>query len=166
MKKRLLSLLLAAITIFSATATLTSCSDKELAAFEGELYCEILPIKDGAKGIITIVHDDGDYNTVNYMNTQLGSMGLTASIAMVANKVVDENGKETKDAEKWKNLIKESGFDIVCHSPNHSFYGLTDEAHSGSYEHRDNGTVEYAFPAGNITNMTAGAAERLNSFIK
>ncbi|MBQ9115545.1 MAG: hypothetical protein IJY04_00825 [Clostridia bacterium] len=166
MIKKLLSILLAAITLFSATATFTACSDKELAAFEGELYCEILPIKDGAKGIITIVHDDGDYSTVSYMNTQFKSMGLTASVAMVANKVVDENGKETKDAEKWKNLIKESGFDIVCHSQNHSFYGLTDEAHSGTYEHRDNGTVEYDFPAGNITNMTAGAAERLRKVFK
>ncbi|MBR2461040.1 MAG: hypothetical protein IKB34_07410 [Clostridia bacterium] len=166
MKKRFLSILLAALTLFSAMSGFISCSDKELEAYEGELYAQVLPIKNGAKGIITIVHDDGDYNTVKYMNMQLGSMGLTASVAMVANKVVDVNGKETKDAEKWQTLIKESGFDIVCHSQEHSFYGLTDEAHSGSYEHRDNGTVEYDFPAGNITNMTAGAAQRLRTVFK
>ena len=32
--------------------------------------------------------------TVNYMKTQLGSMGLKASIAMVASKVVDAEGNE------------------------------------------------------------------------
>lgn len=166
--KKTLSLIMALVMLFGAFTALTSCSkDAELEAFTGELNAEILPIKDGAKGIITIIHDDGDYATVNYMKTQLGSMGLKASIAMVANKVVDENGKETKDADKWKAIVKEGGFDIVCHSQNHSFYGMTDEAHSGKFLHRDATDYEtYDFPAGNITNMTVGAAERLRKVFK
>ena len=153
---------MAIVMLIGSTLWFTSCSDPELEAFTGELYSEILPIKDGAKSIITIVHDDGDYDTVSYMKTHFDTLELTASVAMIANKVVDEKGNETKDAEKWKTIIKETGFDIVCHTQNHSFYGMTDAAHSGRYLHRDSNGVwtNYNFPAGNVTNMTAGAAER------
>ena len=166
--KKTISLIMAFVMIFGAFSIMTSCSkDAELEAFTGTLKAEILPIKDGASGIITIIHDDGDYATVNYMKTQLGSMGLRASIAMVAKMVVDENGNETKDAEKWKKIVKEGNFDIVCHSQNHSFYGMTDEAHSGKVLHRDATNYEnYNYPAGNITNMTVGAAERLREVFK
>ena len=166
--KKTISLIMAFVMIFGAFSIMTSCSkDAELEAFTGTLKAEILPIKDGASGIITIIHDDGDYATVNYMKTQLGSMGLRASIAMVAKMVVDENGNETKDAEKWKKIVKEGNFDIVCHSQNHAFYGMTDEAHSGKFLHRDATDYEtYNYPAGNITNMTVGAAERLREVFK
>ena len=168
--KKILSLAMALVMLFGAFTALTSCSSKdpELEAFTGELYAEVLPIKDGAKSIITIIHDDGDLATVNYMKTQFASLGLTASVAMVANKVVDVNGKETAAAKQWKELIKETGFDIVCHTQNHDFYGMTDSAHSGRYLHRDSNGVwtEYNLPAGNVTNMTAGAAERLREVFK
>jgi len=159
---------MALVMLIGAFSTMTACSkDAELEAFTGELKAEILPIKDGASGIITIIHDDGDYKTVQYMKTQLGSMGLTASLAMIAKSVVDENGNETKDADKWKKIVKESGFDIVCHSQNHTFYGMTDKAHSGKFLHRDATDYQtYDYPAGNITNMTVGAAERLREVFK
>ena len=166
--KKTLSLIMAIAMLLCSFAPFISCSkDAELEAFTGELKAEVLPIKDGAKGIITIIHDDGDVATANYMKTQLGSMGLRASIAMVASKVVDAEGNETKDAEKWKQIVKEGNFDIVCHSQNHDYYGMTDEAHSGKVLHRDATDYKtYSFPAGNITNMTVGAAERLREVFK
>lgn len=166
--KKTLSFIMALAMLLCTFSPFISCSnDAELEAFTGELYTEVLPIKDGASGIITIIHDDGDYSTVSYMKTQLGSMGLRASIAMVASKVVDAEGNETKDADKWKQIVKEGNFDIVCHSQNHDYYGMSDEAHSGKVLHRDATTYkEYNFPAGNITNMTVGAAERLREVFK
>lgn len=166
--KKTLSFIMAMVMLLGAFSVMTSCSkDAELEAFTGTLNAEILPIKDGAKGIITIIHDDGDYATVNYMKTQLGSMGLKASIAMVASKVVDAEGNETKDAEKWRQIVKDGGFDIVCHSQNHDYYGMSDEPHSGKVLHRDATSYQnYDFPAGNITNMTVGAAERLREVFK
>lgn len=166
--KKTLSFIMALAMLLCTFSPFISCSnDAELEAFTGELYSEVLPMKDGAKGIITIIHDDGDYATVNYMKTQLGSMGLTASLAMVAKSVVDENGNETKDADKWRKIVKEGNFDIVCHSQNHSFYGMTDQPHSGKVLHRDATDYQtYNYPAGNITNMTVGAAERLREVFK
>ena len=166
--KKTLSLIMAIATLLCSFAPFISCAnDAELEAFTGELKAEVLPIKDGASGIITIIHDDGDVATANYMKTQLGSMGLRASIAMVASKVVDAEGNETKDADKWKQIVKEGNFDIVCHSQNHDYYGMSDEAHSGKVLHRDaTNYATYNFPAGNITNMTVGAAERLREVFK
>ncbi len=46
------------------------CTDKELEAFDGELYFEIQKVKNGAKGIITIVHDDSVLETVEFMYNQ------------------------------------------------------------------------------------------------
>ena len=164
MKTRVISLLLAVITLFPVLPLFSSCSDKELESFKGELYAEILPVKDGRDGIITIVHDDGDYATVEYMKRQFEVYeGLCASVAMIANVVVDEKGVEKQAAGKWKTLIDEGGFDIVCHTQSHTWYGFTDNGESGTWPHRDGYNVTYSYAPGHMTNEIVGAAERLSS---
>ncbi len=167
MKKRIISIFLLISTLVSCVMSLASCSDKELEAYTGELYYEILPIKNGANGIITIVHDDGNYDTVAYMKKQFERFeGLNASIAMVADKVVDAEGNEHKDAEKWKKIVKEGNFDIVCHTQSHTWYGFTDDGESGAWPHRDGYSVEYDYAPGHMTNEIVGAAERMREIFK
>ena len=162
MKIKLVSLFLAAVAVFSCVPLFSGCSDRSLESFEGELYVEILPVKDGKKGIITIVHDDGDYDTVQYMKTQFELYeGLSASLAIIANNVVDKNGTEKAAADKWRTLVDEGGFDIVCHTQSHTWYGFTDGGESGTWPHRDGTLQPYSYPAGHMTNEIAGAAERL-----
>lgn len=166
MKKRIPSLLLTAVMIFSTFVSavgLSSCEDKELAAFSGDLHHEILPLKDGCTSVITIIHDDGVIDTVEFMANQFKAYDLCATVAMIAGRVVDRDGNELSDAGKWKELVSTGYFDIACHTQSHSWYGFGDDGESGIYIDRDGNEIEYSFPAGYMTDEIAGAAERLRT---
>lgn len=164
MKNRVTSFVLALLTVFStftAFFALPSCKDKELEAFSGTLYSEVLPIKDGRRSVVTIIHDDGVLETAQFMKKQFEQFGLTATFAMIAGRVISADSIETADAAKWKELVKDGGFDIACHTQSHSWYGFGDSGESGIYIDRDGKEIPYSFKAGHMTDEIAGAAERL-----
>ncbi len=163
MLKRIISFILLASVLISCAIGFCSCSDKELEAYQGELYTEILKVKNGASGIITIVHDDGSIDTAEYMIKQFSRYdgNLCASIAMIADRVCDTEGNLKKDAEKWKEVVKKGNFDIVGHTQSHTWYGFSDDGESGKYPHRDGYEVEYDYAPGHMTDEIAGSADRL-----
>lgn len=110
---------------------------------------EVMKAKDGAGGIVVIIHDDGTYSTAEILNDILLRYGLVGDIAILANKVWDQNTGTVKaeEAEKWKKFLaaeNENGrFKIVSHSMTHTWWGTATDDGNGGYVFSDNRTKMY-----------------------
>ena len=75
---------------------------------------EILPAKDGAKGILTMTYDDGLYDTAVWVNQKNKQYGLNGSCMLVANKLSADM------IQKWKALFADGTLEPECHSMTHA----------------------------------------------
>ncbi len=133
-------------------------------AFISEEAANILPIKNGAKGVVTIVHDDGDLSTGTFLNQQFQEKQLCGTVAMQAKAVISTSGvKNTAAIAGWQKLFDAGYLDLACHSWTHQFWGITDEAESGVYINNSGVETPFSFKDGNITFETKGAKEALIS---
>ena len=87
--------ILGTLMIFTTLFSITSCSGNK------ELTAEILPVKDGKEGIITIVHDDGDLPSATFLKKEFEEKGLVGNFAMIADRVVTSDGKTTANTRAW-----------------------------------------------------------------
>ena len=161
-----------------ATVTSTSPDGKQSATYvinftmlDYYAVSSEIVIKDGKRGTVTIVLDDGQINTARIVSEISASYpSIKASFAIPTHTlatlevdtatntyVIDENGRYVytkKDAawDFWTEFLKDTRFEAMSHSHTHSYWGDDDEG--GSFEYTKNdGTVatsEY-FPKGNVT---------------
>ena len=105
---------------------------------------EVMKAKDGAGGIVVIIHDDGTYSTAEILNDILLRYGLVGDIALLGNKVWDQSTGtvKTEEANKWKKFLEaeneEGRFKIVSHSMTHTWWGTATEDGEGGYIFSDN----------------------------
>ena len=84
----------------------------------------ILPVKGGANGIVTLIHDDGYYQTGYLLDELLEKYGLVADVGMVVSRVWDsKNNVATTDALEWQKLFDTGRWKIINHSMTHTFWG-------------------------------------------
>lgn len=84
----------------------------------------VLPVKGGANGIVTLIHDDGSASTGKILDTLLKKYGLVADVAMVVSNVYDLTTGAPKFARlEWQNLIDTGRWKIINHSMTHGFWG-------------------------------------------
>ena len=84
----------------------------------------VLPVKGGANGIVTLIHDDGYYSTGFILDELLRKYGLVADVAMVVSNVYDVNtGYAKPDRLQWQKLIDTGRWKIINHSMTHGFWG-------------------------------------------
>ena len=84
----------------------------------------ILPVKGGADGIVTLIHDDGYYKSGDMIDVLLEKYGISADVAMVVSRVWDaKNGVATPDRLEWQRLIDTGRWKIINHSMTHTFWG-------------------------------------------
>lgn len=122
----------------------------------------IMSAKNGCGGILTLVHDDGDLDTVKFMNDHFEQSGLKASIALIATRVVTTSGVKNNSAiASYQRYLDTGRFQLCCHTYTHKFWGLTDKAESGYYQDYSGNKLAYNFKDGNITFETKGAQEIL-----
>ena len=86
---------------------------------------QVMKIKDNKKAIVTIVHDDGTLDTVDYMNAELEKNGLKSTIAMIGSYVNEDN------RDVWQSYLDTGRFNIANHSYNHRYWGQSDAAEAG-----------------------------------
>lgn len=124
---------------------------------------DIMKMKDGAKGVISFVLDDGFFDTVDFLNGELEKNNLRATIGMIATRVISTEGvKNEANIQRWQSYLDTGRFDIACHSYTHKFWGITDKAETGTYLKQGTTTVlEYSTKDGNITFETQGARDAL-----
>lgn len=114
---------------------------------------EIMPIKDGKKSIVTIVHDDGYLDTVKFLNDEFAKNNLNGTIAMIARNVNASNKAQ------WQAELDKGRLNIANHSYTHNYWGQTDEAESGTLKDGSN----YSIAAGNMTYEIVKSGEYLRS---
>ena len=96
--------------------------DKEIAAVtEDTVYtaqygspAAVLPAKDGAKGILTMTYDDGQYDTAKWVNEENKKYGLAGSCMMIAGR-----SSLTDNVEKWTALFADGTLEPQSHSMLH-----------------------------------------------
>ena len=88
--------------------------------------------KGGADGILTLVHDDGTLDTMNYVTSQLrkyeeaGTL-IRMSIAMIVNQIWNPTSQTVTNqtlVDNWQTLLDTGFFEMVNHSMSHSHYGV------------------------------------------
>lgn len=122
----------------------------------------IMKIKNGATGVVTIVHDDGDLATAEFLSQEFEKYDLRGTIGMIANRVISTKGvKNTSTIKSWQKYLDTGRFDIACHSYTHAFWGITDKAESGVYINNSGVETPFNFGDGNITFETKGARDAL-----
>ena len=132
--------------------------------------------KNGAKGTISFVIDDGTESTADFMyNNILGKKGyenVTATFALITKKVatintatdengntvyvVDENGKYAYTEidgkfDFWRKILATGKADVVSHTHTHTYEGDNDSGGTFVYKKNDGTYVQMTVPAGNVT---------------
>ena len=74
---------------------------------------EVLAVKDGASGILTMTYDDGLYDTAQWVNKENRKYGLNGSCMLVANKL------STDTIGNWRTLFADGTLEPECHSMTH-----------------------------------------------
>ena len=89
--------------------------------YEPRYLAEILPVKNGAKGILTMTYDDGKYETAVWVNAENKKYGLNGSCMMVPNwagnypNFTNDGGS----VAKWNALFSEGTLEPQNHSMTH-----------------------------------------------
>ncbi len=124
----------------------------------------LMRIKNGAKGIVTIVHDDGTLATGKYLVEEFERLNLRGTVAMQAKAVISTEGvRNEARIKEWQEYFDTGRLNLACHSWTHQFWGITDKAESGTYINNSGKETPFSFKDGNITFETKGAKEALIS---
>ena len=101
-----------------------------------ESSASVLPVKDGAKGILTMTYDDGKYNTAVWVNEENKKYGLTGSCMMVPNwaKNYPDFTFEDGSIDKWKTLFRQGTLEPESHSMSHETIGILANENSSHWE--------------------------------
>ena len=132
--------------------------------------------KNGAKGTICFVIDDGTESTANFMyNSIFGKEGyenITATFALITKKlatmntttdengntvyVIDENGNYSYTEidgkfDFWKKILATGKADLASHTQTHTYEGDNDSGGTFVYKKNDGTYAQMTVPAGNVT---------------
>lgn len=90
---------------------------------------QIMEIKDGKDAIVTIVHDDGDFVTMGFLNDEFEKNDLKGTVGLIANKIYNPETKEyiEPNLSRWQEYYKTGRFSFSSHSMTHTWMGSTDE---------------------------------------
>lgn len=116
----------------------SSAADVTVVATWFGLEAEITPAKGGAKGIVSIIHDDAKLNTMALMDSMLEKYGLVADVGFLLNTIYSNSTINYDALAKYSSYIGNGRWKIVNHSATHTWWG--DEINGGtSYSYvRDN----------------------------
>ena len=121
-----------------------------------EVSATATKVKNGAKAIVSFIHDDGSTPTVEFLAREVEKNNLNATVALWGNRLSDST------YNTWKNLM-EAGhgrLNFASHSYSHGYLGESDNAESGTLK---DGT-EYDYPAGHMTEEIANERARINGY--
>ena len=110
--------------------TVITATDDEYERIDGDPdeLATVLPVKDGANGVVVLIHDDGDLDTMSILDSVYGKYSLRADVAMVVNRVYDNTTMAPKSSvDSWKPYIDTDRWGLINHSFTHSFWGNADE---------------------------------------
>ena len=115
-----------------------------------------MKVKNGAKAIVSFIHDDGSTPTVEFLAREVEKNNMNATVALWGNRLSDST------YNTWKNLFDagHGRLGFASHSYSHEYLGETDNGESGTLS---DGT-EFAYPAGHMTAEIANERARINSY--
>ena len=118
MKRKLLALILVLSIVVVTIVCLSSCNHETILSFQeykdrGVLIeSEICVVKDDYKSIVTIISDDGYYESGVIFNELAKELDINVTVAGAVN-IISNKAKE------WKQIEAEGHVDIVSHSYSH-----------------------------------------------
>ncbi len=122
----------------------------------------LMRIRNGAKGIVTIVHDDGTLATGKFLVEEFERLNLRGTVGMQAKAVISTEGvRNEARIQEWQSYFDTGRLNLACHSWTHQFWGITDKAESGFYINNSGEKTPFSFKDGNITFEVKGAKEAL-----
>ncbi len=77
-----------------------------------ELKCEVAPVFNNRKGIVTIISDDGYFKSVKLLNELLSYYDLKCSVAGIIRWV-------RKNEKQWKDILAKGNIELINHSFDH-----------------------------------------------
>ena len=96
----------------------------------------IMPLKNGATGAVVIIHDDGNWNTVQILDSLYAKYGLVGDVAMQLNggRVVNSGDRydlsddtiATDSIKKWNSLFATNRWKLDSHTMTHNYWGDPD----------------------------------------
>ncbi len=117
---------------------ITEDSDKEVyTAVYGNYNptAEVLPVKGGANGIVSIVHDDGNVSTVYNLEEIFYKYDLVGTLALMS-----KHSKTTSNVAKWNEVLATGRWKVASHSATHTWWGTATDNGDGTYTFADNET--------------------------
>ena len=96
-------------------------------------FVKVMPAKDGARGILTMTYDDGQYDTAKWVNEENKKYGLTGSCMLIAGR-----SSLTNNLDNWTALFADGTLEPESHSMNHDT--LPAESSSKYEEKKGNNT--------------------------
>ena len=154
--------------------------DKEIAAVtEDTVYtaqygcaATVMQAKNGAKAVLTMTYDDGDYDTAVWVNQMNKTYGLKGSCMIIAGR-----SSFTGKISEWRALLADGTLDIQCHSMNHTGSTTSYGTHADHVEDvvnskkklegyfPNNDVLVYATPYAKITDYSYAVSGDKNSQI-
>ncbi|MCQ2413816.1 MAG: hypothetical protein MJ082_03350, partial [Clostridia bacterium] len=84
------------------------------------LAASIAPAKDGAKGILTMTFDDGDFNTAVWLDSEFEKYGLSGSCMLIVGRnIADSYNPANGAAKNWQALFAKGRLEPQSHSMTH-----------------------------------------------
>ncbi len=107
--------------------TVCAAADIEYKGTADKDIAKVLPVKGGKRGIVVLMHDDGDLNTMTVLDRIYREYSIRADVALIANKVYDTTAQEARAAEVelWKTYLESEYWNLVVHSMTHNWWGDT-----------------------------------------
>ncbi|MGN0278004.1 MAG: polysaccharide deacetylase family protein [Lachnospiraceae bacterium] len=101
-----------------------------------ELLAEIAPVKYGSDAIVTIVSDDGDYQTGVFFDELSSKYGYRVTVAGIVEWVEPY-------LEEWKEIELKGGVELISHSYSHVYMGEESEISSDELEHQITDSITF-----------------------
>ena len=106
----------------------------------------VLPVKNGAKGIVCFIHDDARLPTMEIFDEVLEKYDLVGDVGFLLNKVYNGRTVDTKEVEKYSVYLNNGRWKIVNHSATHTWWGKeVDGGYGQLVAVDDNDRIEYEF---------------------
>ncbi len=97
----------------------------------------VMPAKNGAKSIVSMTFDDGDYETAVFLDEMFEKYSLKGTCAVIAKNMMYSGGA---NEYKWGTLVQKGRIDFASHSFSHMI--LPDTSYSGYETYKENLTEE------------------------
>lgn len=100
-----------------------STGDKSIKAKWFGTEAAVLPVKDGARGIVCLIHDDARLATMEIMDGLLVKHGLVGDVGFLLNKVYDGYSVNYGAVYNYTGFLNNGRWKIVNHSATHQWWG-------------------------------------------